>query len=166
MQSQVDRHRFSVSDFTREIKNTPLTKFTSKTLKQYDFFISHATEDKDFVRPLTVKLQEAGKSVWVDELVLTVGDSLRRKIDEGLKSSKYGIVILSTDFFKKNWTQHELDGLVAREMNGIKVILPIWHKVSKDEVFSYSPTLSDKLALNSAIQTLDDIVQQLLKVSL
>ena len=72
---------------------------------------------------------------------LKVGDSLRRSIDRGLANSKYGVVVLSSAFFAKNWPQYELDGMVAREMNGVKVVLPIWHKVSKDEVLSYSPTL-------------------------
>lgn len=51
--------------------------------------------------------------------------------------------------------------MVAREMNGHKVILPIWHKITKDEVMRYSPTLADKMALNTATYTIDDIVSQL-----
>jgi hypothetical protein len=45
--------------------------------------------------------------------------------------------VLSPSFFAKGWTQYELDGLVAREVNGGKVILPLWHKVSKDQVLDY-----------------------------
>lgn len=115
--------------------------------KEYDFFISHATEDKEsFVRPLAELLIKNGHKVWYDEFQLKVGDSLRKKIDEGLKFSKYGIAVLSRDFFKKNWPEYELNGLVAREMNGVKVILPIWHNVTRDEVLSFSPTLADKVA--------------------
>ena len=44
-------------------------------------------------------------------------------------------------FFKKEWPQKELDGLVALEAQGLSRILPIWHKVSVDEVAHYSPTL-------------------------
>lgn len=163
MLHEINSHRNILAQLkieTKEVIQPP--DFISK---KYDFFISHATEDKeDIVRPLALKLQEKGKEVWLDELIMIVGDSLRRKIDEGLKNSRFGIVVLSTNFFKKNWTQHELDGLVAREMNGIKVILPIWHKVTKDEVLNYSPSMADKLALNSSIQSLDEIVEELLKV--
>jgi hypothetical protein len=132
--------------------------------KEYDFFISHASEDKeDFVRLLAQKLKEQGLNIWYDEFELKVGDSLRRSIDNGLKNSRYGIVVLSTSFFNKNWPQYELDGLVTREMNGIKVILPIWHKVSKDEVLKYSPSLADKVALNSSLHSIDEIVAELRK---
>jgi hypothetical protein len=132
----------------------------------HDVFISHASEDKDsFVRPLAQELQSRGVRVWYDEFALTVGDSLRRSIDRGLADSRFGIVVLSSAFFAKNWPQYELDGLVTKETSsGKKVILPIWHKVSKDEVASYSPTLADKVALNTGIQSLNDIVDELVKV--
>ncbi len=151
--------------FTELFHQNPVTPLLYTTNpKQYDFFISHASEDKDYVRPLAEKLIKSGKKVWLDELILTIGDSLRRRIDEGLKNSKFGIVILSTDFFKKNWTQHELDGLVAREMNGSKVILPIWHKITKDDLLNYSPSLVDKFAFKTTDMSVDEIVEQLIKV--
>lgn len=132
------------------------------TNKQYDFFISHASEDKDdIVRDLAEALRNSGFEVWYDEFELKIGDSLRKKIDYGLSNANYGIVIVSPSFVKKNWTEYELNGMVAREMNGHKVILPIWHKISKDEVLKFSPTLADKLALNTSIHTIDDIVQNL-----
>jgi len=128
----------------------------------YDAFISHASEDKDdLVRPLAEKLQEAGFSIWYDEFQLKVGDSLRRSIDKGLAKSRFGIVVLSPNFFAKNWPQYELDGLVAREMSEGKVILPLWHKVSKDEVIRYSPSLADRIALSTATHTIDEIAEQL-----
>jgi hypothetical protein len=130
--------------------------------KQCDFFISHATEDKEeIVRPLAEAIECAGFKVWYDEFSLTWGDSLREKIDEGLRISRYGIVIFSSNFFQKRWTNYELNGLVTREMDGHKVILPIWHKVTKDEVMSYSPSLADKLALNTSLHSIDEIVEQL-----
>jgi len=129
---------------------------------RHDAFISHASEDKDdFVRPLVEALEAAGFDIWYDEFSLKVGDSLRRSIDRGLSDSRYGIVVLSGAFFEKNWPQYELDGLVAKEMEGHKVILPIWHKVSKDEVMRYSPSLADKVAINTSLSTISEIVEQL-----
>lgn len=130
--------------------------------KEYDFFISHASEDKnEIVRELADALICNGFKVWYDEFELKIGDSLRKSIDLGLVKSKYGLVIISPNFIKKNWTEYELNGMVAKEMEGHKVILPIWHKVSKDEVLKYSPSLVDKLALNTAIHTIDDILKEL-----
>jgi hypothetical protein len=117
----------------------------------YDAFISHATEDKvKVVRPLATALTRLGCRVWYDEFELRVGDSLRKSIDKGLINSRFGIVVLSPAFFAKNWPQYELNGLTAREINGRKVILPIWHSVSRKQVLRYSPSLADKVALLTA----------------
>lgn len=125
---------------------------------QYDAFISHASEDKDSIaRPLFRFLSELGVKVWFDETKLEIGDSLRRSIDSGLVKSRFGIVVISPHFLAKEWTQYELDGLVARELESDKVILPIWHKVSKNEVLNYSPKLADKLALHTSRATIEEI---------
>lgn len=118
--------------------------------KQWDVFISHASEDKDdFVRPLARLLTDSGLIVWYDEATLRVGDSLRQRIDEGLARSRYGIVILSQNFFAKSWPQQELDGLMSREIAGTKVILPVWHNVSHQDVVGKSPLLTGRLAARS-----------------
>ena len=131
----------------------------------WDVFICHASEDKeDVARPLAKDLSEAGLKVWYDEFSLTIGDSLRRSIDEGLTKSSYGVVILSPAFFSKNWPQHELDGLVSREMGGEpKVILPVWHKVTEKEVIQYSPTLVGKVAAKTT-DGLEVVVRKILEV--
>ncbi len=128
-----------------------------------DFFICHASEDKeDFVRQLAETLEDKGASVWYDEFTLNVGDSLRREIDRGLANSRFGVVILSEAFFKKEWPQKELDGLVALEIQGLSRILSIWHRVSVDEVARYSPMLADKVALNTSLKSVEDIADTLL----
>jgi len=133
----------------------------------YDLFISHASEDKeDLVRPLAVALEKLGVKVWYDEFTLKVGDSLRRSIDSGLSNSHFGTVVLSSSFFSKNWTQYELDGMTAKEMDGRKMILPIWHKVTKSEVIKFSPTLADKVALNSSVHSTEEIAQLIADVVL
>jgi hypothetical protein len=89
----------------------------------YDIFISHASEDKEAVaRPLATHLQGLGLRVWLDECELSLGDSLRRKLG---------------------------DGLVAREDGSEKVVLPIWHQVSASDVLGFSPLLAGKLAVST-----------------
>lgn len=133
--------------------------------KGYDVFISHASEDKDaIVRPLAHSLQSGGLKVWYDEFELKIGDSLRRKIDKGLGSSKFGIVVLSQSFFGKGWTNYELDGLVTRSISGDQVLLPIWHNVSKQEVIGYSASLADKVARNTATHTTEEIASEIVEL--
>lgn len=131
----------------------------------YDAFISHATEDKDgFVRPLAQKLKEYGFRVWYDEFALEIGDSLRESIDKGLVNSKYGIVILSPKFLDKSWTKYELNSLIAKEIGGKKVILPVWYNVTREEVLRYSPMLADKLALTTENSSVEVIAKALSKI--
>jgi hypothetical protein len=130
--------------------------------KTYDVFVSHASEDKvSFVAPFVEALIAKGLKVWYDDLELKVGYSLRRNIDKGLSNSTFGIVVLSKFFFQKEWPQKELDGLFARESDGEKVILPIWHEISKNEVLRFSPIIADLVALNTSIFTIDEIAAKI-----
>ncbi|NHB56670.1 TIR domain-containing protein [Acinetobacter sp. 194] len=131
--------------------------------EKYDFFISHASEDKEeFVKPLAETLESMGIRVWYDEFSLKVGDSLTKSIDQGLINSKFGVIVLSKAFMKKQWTNYEFKSLVSREMHhGEKVILPIWHEISKNDVMAFSPHLADKVALNSLTQTIEEIASDL-----
>jgi len=130
-----------------------------------DIFISHASEDKEEIaRPLAEALRQRGLIVWYDDYVLRLGDSLREVIDRGLSSSRFGVVILSTAFFSKEWPQRELNGLLARETtHGTKVLLPVWHRVTAEEVARFSPLLVDKLSVSTALG-LDVVVLKILEV--
>jgi hypothetical protein len=131
----------------------------------YDVFICHAGEDKDdFVRPLAKRLKKNHIEVWYDEFSLKVGDSIRRAIDKGLTKSRYGIVVLSKNFFNKGWPKWELDGLVQRQNEEKKnIILPVWYNISRDEILTISPSLADKKA-TLASKGLNHVVTELLKV--
>lgn len=117
-----------------------------------DVFIAHASEDKDHVaRPLAKALTDQGWRVWLDELKLTVGDSLSGRIDAALADTRYGVVILSPAFFAKEWPQRELAGLAAREIDtGSKVILPVWHDVDHAYIVQHSPVLADRLGARTS----------------
>lgn len=117
---------------------------------EWDVFISHASEDKtDVALPLAECLRAEGIRVWLDSFELTVGDSLRQSIERGLAGSRFGIVIISPEFLKKHWPQAELDGLAARETAGVKVILPVWHRVDEAIVRAQSPMLAGRLAVTT-----------------
>ena len=126
----------------------------------YDVFICHAKEDKDnFVRPLAEALRPRHIEVWYDEFSLRVGDSLREAIDRGLANSQYGIVVLSPAFFRKRWTQRELNGLVAGEMHERReLVLPIWHGVDHTEIIKHSPPLADAYAPAAALMLFSSVI--------
>lgn len=136
-----------------------------QTTTMYDAFISHATEDKEsFVNEFVEELKNRTVKVWVDALRIQWGDSLRKSIDEGLKKSHFGVVVISPHFIAKGWTQYELDGLFEREMSGGKVVLPIWHNITKSEVQKFSPSLAGRKAMTTGIMTAGEIADELVKL--
>lgn len=129
----------------------------------WDFFISHATEDKaDVARPLYEMLMAKGFRVWYDEYTLTLGDNLRRSIEQGLANSRYGIVILSPSFFAKKWTQLELDGLFALERPSEKRILPVWHNVTASDVERFSSFMAMRLGVPTS-SGLENVVRKIIE---
>ena len=54
---------------------------------EYDVFVSHASEDKAYVRRLNAALKKAKIKVWYDEDAIAWGDDLRQSIDKGLAES-------------------------------------------------------------------------------
>ena len=153
----------------RPFVDTPLSTIPSLVRNEqdvmHDVFISHASEDEDdVVRPLANALLAAGLSVWYDDFELGVGDNWQEKIDKGIASSRFAIVVLSKAFFKSGWANYELDGLVTRAIDGDQILLPIWHGLTKDEVVSYSPLLADKIARNTTTQTVEEIAEEIIEV--
>jgi hypothetical protein len=118
-------------------------------VKLWDAFISHASEDTEVVVLLAEALRRAGLRIWLDQQELRLGDSLSEKIDEGLAASRFGIVVLSPSFLAKRWPRRELNGLVALEDDGRKVILPVWHQLDRETLVGYSPILADRLAADT-----------------
>lgn len=133
--------------------------------KQYDVFISHASEDKDaFVRPLANELERWGLKVWYDEFALRLGDSLSASIDRGIQDSRYGLLVLSPSFLGKNWPDYEYRSLLTRQIDGERVILPLWYGVGKDDVKKYSPYLADIKGLVAHEDDLRVVVAEILRV--
>ena len=129
----------------------------------WDCFVCHATEDKETVaRPLVEQLKKRPLRVWFDEDNLDVGDDLLAKIAQGLSQSRFGIVILSPSFFKKTWTNRELNGLFALERGGKKRILPVWHNVDTVQVNQYSSQLANRLGV-ATVEGIDVVSSKLVQ---
>ncbi|MDI9334793.1 MAG: toll/interleukin-1 receptor domain-containing protein [Cytophagales bacterium] len=121
-------------------------------LKQPLAFVSHDSRDKEYlVKNLVHELNRLNCPVWYDEYSLKVGDSLRENIENGLRKSKKCIVVLSQNFISNNgWTKAEFTSIFSREIHEQKnIILPIWHNITKEQVYNYCPLMVDRLGLSS-----------------
>ncbi len=126
-------------------------------------FISHDSRDKDEIaRPIAIHLKKLMYPVWYDEFSLNVGDSLKESTEKGIKQCGKCIVVLTPNFFSnKGWTKMEFDSIFTKQiLQRTNLILPIWHKVSVTEVFDYSPSLADKVGLQSSLGV-EEISRQL-----
>lgn len=140
------------------------TEAANEETKEWDAFVCYASEDREEVaRPLATFLRDLGLRVWYDETEHRVGDRLRRKVDAGLKRCRFGVVILSENFFGKHYPESELDGLAQREQDGQDLILPVWHGVDVEDVRRRSPRLADRVALKWQ-DGISVVVRGLLKV--
>lgn len=147
-----------------KIVDTPVLSSVFESHEEYDAFISHAWEDKKgFVDTLVAEMENAGLTVWYDTTKVGWGDSLRKSIDEGLKKSKFGIIVLSPNYIAegKYWTKAELDGLFQLESINGKTILPIWYNLNKEDVINFSPIIADRKAIKTADMTPREIALEL-----
>lgn len=96
----------------------------------HGIFLSHTNTDKPFVRKLKKSLERHGvQEIWIDEAEIQVGDSLMKKIEEGISKTKYIAVVLSPDSISSNWVAKELNMAINREVeSGEVVVLPILYK--------------------------------------
>ena len=155
-----------------ELESLRLSKVKNEFLEtvsgdepEYDVFVSHAWEDKaDFVEAFVQALKDREIKVWYDKSKIKWGDSMRARIDDGLRKSLFGVAILSPNYIAegKYWTKAELDGLFQMESINGKTLLPIWHNLTKKQVMDYSPILASKLAMTTATMTAEEIADELL----
>ena len=113
-------------------------------------FISHDSRDRDTIgKPLVEELLKfPGCTVWYDEYSLKVGDNLRESIEKGLRECKKCVLLLTRNYLVNGgWTKAEFDSIFTRDLvEQGNVILPIWCDVSRDDIYSYSPNLANRVA--------------------
>ncbi|MGO2657636.1 MAG: toll/interleukin-1 receptor domain-containing protein [Lactococcus lactis] len=148
---------------TKSKKSIPeLPKKVKREVQSFDVFISYAHEDSEYVKELESSLKNYGIKVWIDKDQMTWGARISQKINEGLISSKFGIIILSSRYLEKYWTKNELDSFFALEASdGKQRILPIWHKITHEEIVNKNPLMAGVLAKNSESETVEEIVSSL-----
>ena len=114
-------------------------------------FISHDSRDKALIaEPLAWKLTQRLHRVWHDAFSLTVGDSLRASIEKGIRETKKCILVLTQNYLNnQGWGKKEFDSIFTRELvMNERVILPIWFRITKEELYNYSTALPDCAALH------------------
>ena len=134
------------------------TTFREK-LAMYDVFISHANKDKnEYVNELKESLDKLRINIFYDKDILEWGDKWKDKILEGVKKAEFAIIVISENFFDREWTEKELNEFLNRQnANGQKIILPILHNITPAQLKEKYPDVADILALSSSDHSCDEI---------
>jgi hypothetical protein len=128
-------------------RSTAYMEYRNKWEKPHAFIAHDSRDKKEIAEPLALQWMQWMCPVWFDEYSLKVGDSLREGIESGLKECPKCILILTPNFLNNNgWTKREYDSVFTRELvEKQQVILPVWHNVSVEDVYKYSPILADRV---------------------
>lgn len=71
-------------------------------------FISHATQDDNFVTQLRLELENLGITVWVDSRNLRGGQQLAPEIKQAIENAKQVLVVLSPNTINSTWVRQEI----------------------------------------------------------
>ena len=133
--------------------------YQAKSLPEYDVFLSHASKDKAaIVEELNTSLEKLGVKIFYDKKSLEWGDKWKDRILDGVHKAEFAIIVISENFFDREWTEKELYKFLNRQnRNGQKLILPILHNVSRKDLGEKYPSVADIQAIDSKDYTCDQI---------
>lgn len=141
------------------IQKVTVLKYQAKGIPEYDVFISHANKDKEeLVEELYQSLSKLGVKIFYDKESLEWGDNWKNKILNGTKNAEFAVIVISENFFDREWTEKELTEFLGRQnRNGQKLILPILHNITLAQLQKQYPDVADIQAIDSKDYSCDQI---------
>jgi uncharacterized protein YjbI with pentapeptide repeats len=116
------------------------------TQKNFDVFLSYASEDAEWCEILAQRLRDEGVRVWFDKWVLKPGHHLLAQLNDGLKESRKMIAVWTNNYFRddKVWTlvesfSQQFPDALAQE----RLLIPLLR-----ENCSIPPTLSNLIYID------------------
>jgi tetratricopeptide (TPR) repeat protein len=91
----------------------------------FDVFISYGHQDQAWVRTLAENLYRAGLEVFYDEWEIGPGDVLVHRLDEGIRTSRNGILVVSPASLARPWAAEEYAAMVTRAVAGQQRLIPV-----------------------------------------
>ena len=146
-------------DKVNGIEKKMVPAYQAKSLPEYDVFLSHANADKqDFVDELYNSLNKLGVKIFYDKESLEWGDNWKERILDGTKKAEFAIIVISENFFGREWTEKELSEFLNRQnRNGQKLILPIVHNITNEDLRKKYPRVAEIQAIDSHTRSCDEI---------
>ena len=125
----------------------------------FDFFVSHATADKnDIVDSLVFELKKRNITVWYDKDIICYGNDINKEIDYGLKHSICLILIVTKHFFDSKWVFFEFGRYSTYEKARI---IPVIYDISSEQYLQIIQILGNIKYIDTKSKSLIDTVQLL-----
>ena len=152
-------HYFEKKEEALSQANSTMQVAERRTRKEYEVFISHANKDKsDYVDGLTSTIRSLGVKIVYDTDVLSWGDNWKRVIMEGTAQSEFAIIVISKNFFGREWTEKELNEFLERQNeSGQKIVLPLLHGITLDELKAQYPALEEIQVIDTETHSKEEI---------
>jgi hypothetical protein len=127
--------------------------------KQYDVFISHANRDKlEYVEELYQAISKLGINIFYDRETFEWGDNWKQKIYDGVDTSEFAIIVISQNYFGREWTEKELKSFLNRQnASGEKIILPLLHGITISDLCEHYPELGELQAISDDKYDIKDV---------
>lgn len=132
-------------------------------MSKFHAFLSYASEDSVLASEIAGGLKSRGIKVWYAPIHLKVGDKLLDTLEQGMRDSTFGILLISKAYLEKPWPNYEMDTLIRQSIEQGKKLLPIWHQVSKEEVEARHTGLSGIVPIRSEFG-LHNVIDKLTEV--
>ena len=141
------------------VSKVEVPTYQARSLPEYDVFLSHANKDKaEIVDELYKSLEKLGVKIFYDKKSLEWGDKWKDRILDGTKKAEFAIIVISENFFDREWTEKELNEFLNRQnQNGQKLILPIVHNITNDDLRKKYPAVADIQAIDSKDYSCNEI---------
>ena len=146
-------------DKERALKTGGNNAAAYSTRKQYDVFISHASKDKsDYVDSLYITMRKLGINIFYDSDSISWGDNWKQVILDGTEASEFAIIIISENFFDREWTERELNEFLLRQNEtGQKIVLPLLHNITRAQLKEHYPELEEIQVIDTANRSKEEI---------
>jgi uncharacterized protein YjbI with pentapeptide repeats len=94
-------------------------------IQYYSCFISYSSADETFARRLHADLQDQGVRCWFAPEDMKIGDRLRLRIDETIRTYDKLLLVLSEHSVASQWVEQEVETALAKERQGRTVLFPV-----------------------------------------
>ena len=97
---------------------------SSANLSQYySCFVSYSSKDRDFAERLHTKLLKSGVQCWFAPKDMKIGDRIRDRIDQSIRTHDKLLLVLSCDSIKSEWVEDEVEAAYEKERTTSRTVL-------------------------------------------